>query len=259
MNKLIVYLRYLYQYLKFGDLISIAASFRYVVSHKSHKSDRVIRTSIGTFFCRKNTNDFQYANYAYEWTVKKFILEHYNDYNVFIDGGACVGEYSIMLANKNLKCFAFEPVTQTFEVLTKNLELNQLTSKIKAFPFGLGVKNEHVNFVFDPINTGASHMAEVNQTGDLSVEIRTFDSVYPTLGLHKDDCILFKLDVERMEPAALWGAQNFIREYPNITFVLEDKRSGEHNIKATLNAISNFEFGKVDRFNIYAKKSGNHK
>jgi hypothetical protein len=140
MNTLIIYLRYLFEYLKFGDFISVIASFRYVVSRKSHKSDRIIRTSIGTFFCRKNTNDFQFANYAYEWNVKKYILDHHHDYSVFIDGGACIGEYCIMLANNGMRCYAFEPVKENYAVLTKNLELNNLTSEIKTFPLDWGIK-----------------------------------------------------------------------------------------------------------------------
>ena len=254
MNKLIIYLRYLYEYLKFGDFISIVASVRYVFSRKSHKSDRIIRTSIGTFFCRKNTNDFQFANYAYEWNVKKYILDHHHEYSVFIDGGACLGEYCIMLSKKNIRCFAFEPVQNTFDVLTKNLELNKLSSTIKAFPYGLGDKDELVNFVFNQVNTGASHKTTENITGDCFAVIRSFDSILPDLGINTDDRILFKLDVEGMETEALRGATGFIKNYPHITFVIEDKHSVKASIKETLSSIALFEFGRVDEFNIFAKK-----
>jgi len=254
MNKLIIYLRYLYEYLKFGDIISIFASFRYVVSRKSHKSDRIIRTSIGTFFCRKNTNDFQFANYAYEWNVKKYILDQHSEYSVFIDGGACIGEYCIMLANNGMRCYAFEPVKENYAVLTKNLELNNLMSEIKTFPFGLGDKDEPVNFVFNPVNTGSSHKTTKNLTGDCFADIRSFDSILPDLGINTDDRILFKLDVEGMETEALRGATGFIKNYPHITFVIEDKHSVKASIKETLSSIALFEFGKVDEFNIFAKK-----
>lgn len=254
MKKLFIYMRYLYEYLKFGDFASIVASVRYVVNRTSHKSDRIIRTSVGTFFCRKNTNDFQFANYAYEWSVKKYILDHSHEYSVFIDGGACVGEYCILLSSKDIRCFAFEPVTDTFDVLTKNLELNNLSSMIKTFPFGLGDKNERVNFVFNSVNTGASHIAPRNVSGDCLAEIRTFDSLLPELNISPDDHILFKLDVEGMEPEALLGATDFIQRYKHITFVMEDKHSGEDSIKNTLKAIAPFEFGIVDDFNIFARK-----
>lgn len=254
MKKFSIYMLYLFEYLKFGDIISVIASVKYVLNHTSHKHDRVIRTSVGKFFCRKNTNDFQFANYAYEWSVKKYVLEHKKEYSVFIDGGACVGEYSILLADQNIRCLAFEPVKGTFEVLTKNLELNNLSTKVKAYPYGLGAENMQVKFVYNSVNTGASHIAASSNKGDLVAEIRTFDSLLPEMGITIDDHILFKLDVEGMEPDALRGAEDFIRRYPHITFVMEDKHSGDDSIKETLNKIASFEYGIVDEYNIYAKK-----
>ena len=254
MVKLLTYTRYFFDYIRHGDWRSVVASVRYVVNRSSHSSDRTIRTSIGLFFCRKNTNDFQFANYFYEWGVKKFLLSNKDKFNVFIDGGACTGEYSILMSKYNLRCYAFEPIKSTFDALIKNLELNSLTGKIKAFPFGLGETNGVSSFVFNPINTGASHLADPDQKGDFTVDIRTFDSVYKTLDIKPDDHILFKLDIEGMEPMALRGAENFIREFPNITFVMEDKHSGETSIKNTLNSIADFDYGIVDEYNIFATK-----
>jgi FkbM family methyltransferase len=252
--KVLTYARYFWDYMKFGDPCSVIASVKYIVNKSSHSSDRVIRTSSGKFYCRKNTNDFQFANYYYEWGVKKYLLNHKNDFNVFIDGGACTGEYSIILSRYNIRCFAFEPIMATYFILLKNLEMNGLADKVKSFSFGLGEQNIETSFVFNPVNTGASHLAEPNQTGDYKVDIRTFDSVYRSLDISKEDHIFFKLDVEGMEPEALRGAENFIREFPNITFIMEDKHSGEDLIKNTLSSISSFEYGTVDEFNIYAKK-----
>ncbi len=254
MKKLLTYTRYFLDYMKHGDLGSVLASVKYVLNKTSHNSDRTIRTSAGTFFCRKNTNDFQFANYYYEWGVKKYFLAHKNEYTVFIDGGACVGDYSILMARLGLRSIAFEPIPYNFEVLIKNLELNNLKSDVLSFALGLGDKNFESTFVFNPVNTGASHIAVDGETGNCKANIVTFDSIYPALGLKKEDRILFKLDVEGMEPVALLGAEKFIREFPNITFVMEDKHSGEDYIKDSLNRFASFEYGVVDEFNIYAKK-----
>ncbi len=252
--KVLTYARYFLDYMRFGDLGSVMASVKYIVNKSSHSNDRIIRTSSGKFFCRKNTNDFQFANYYYEWGVKKFLLNHRKEFSVFIDGGACTGEYSIILSRYGIRCFAFEPIKDTFDVLIRNLELNELNGKVKAFQFGLGDQNVTTDFVYNPVNTGASHIAGSNQAGDFKVEIRTFDSVYQSLGIKKEDRIIFKLDVEGMEPEVLRGAEKFIREFPNLTFILENKHSGKDSIKNTLNKIASFEFGIVDAFNIHAKK-----
>lgn len=252
--KLLTYARYFLDYVKHGDLGSVIASVKYILNKSSHSSDRIIQTSAGKFFCRKNTNDFQFANYYYEWGVKKFLLNHRNEFNVFIDGGACTGEYSIILSRYGIRCFAFEPIPDTYSILLKNLELNGLKNKVKSFQYGLGEQNIETSFVFNPVNTGASHIAEPHQAGNFKVDIRIFDSVYPTLDIKKEDRIFFKLDVEGMEPEALRGAEKFIHEFPDITFIMENKHSGEDTIKNTLNSIDSFEYGIIDEFNIFARK-----
>ena len=254
MKKIKTYFRYFLEYLKHGDMISIASAVRYLLFKTSHGKDRIIKTSIGSFFCRKSTNDFQFANYGYEWGVKKYLLDNRHTFSVFIDGGACIGDYCVLLSRFNIRCIAFEPVIENFNVLTKNLKLNDLTNEIQAFSFGLGSKNEHAAFVFNPVNTGASHLADLGQVPDCQVEIRTLDSLLPALAINQEAHILVKLDVEGMEAEAIRGAKNFITEYPNITFVIEDKHIGEESIRKELNEIAQFEYGVVDEFNIFAKK-----
>ena len=58
-----------------------------------------------------------------------------------------------------------------------------------------------------------------------------------------------------MDIEAIRGAASFIRNYPNITFVLEDKHTGQDPIQQALSDIATFEFGIVDNFNIFAKKT----
>ena len=254
MKKIKTYFRYLWEYLRHGDIISIVSSVKYLLFRTSHGKDRIIKTSVGTFFCRKNTNDFQFANYGYEWGVKKYLLDNRNSYAVFIDGGACVGDYCVLLSRYGIRCIAFEPVMETFNVLVKNFELNSLTDKILAFPYGLGAENGQADFVFNPVNTGASHIATDRHEKDFQVNIRTLDSLIPSMAIHPKEHILVKLDVEGMEPDAIRGAKNFILQYPNITFVIEDKHIGEDSIRKALNEIATFEYGIVDEFNIFAKK-----
>ena len=254
-KKLNTWFWYFYEYLKFGDFLSLYASVKYLLFKKSHSKDRIIRTSVGKFFCRKNTNDFQFANFRYEWGVKKFILNHFHEYSVFIDGGSCVGIYPILLSKYNIQSIAFEPVTSNYEVLLKNIQLNNLSSQIKVFRVGLGDENKVARFKFNPVNTGASHIVRDNHIPEsFSVELRTFDSFLSELNIGTEEHILFKLDVEGMETEALKGASDFIRRYPNITFILEEKFTGEDRIKSVLNGLGSFQYGIVDQYNIYARK-----
>lgn len=257
MKKLITYLRYLSEYLRHGDFISVVSAFKYVVNRTSHGYNRTIQTSVGTFFCRRNTNDFQFANYYYEWGVKKFILDRIRNYTVFIDVGSSIGGYTVLLSKYNLKCIAFEPLVDNYVVMLKNLQLNKLAGKVAAFQVGLGKENKQARFQFNPVNTGASFIDRNNDPSNLLCKIRTFDSMIADLKIGREEKILFKLDVEGMEAEALQGASAFIRQYPNITFIIEDKHTGKDPIKSILQKTADFDFGVVDKYNMYAHKIRN--
>ncbi|MEI6059084.1 MAG: FkbM family methyltransferase [Bacteroidota bacterium] len=259
MKKIITYWRYLFEYLRYGDFISVISAIKYVKNRASHSSDRIIKTSVGIFFCRKNTNDFQFANYYYEWNVKKFILDHIREYKVFIDGGSCIGSYSILLSKFNIRCIAFEPIAENFSALLRNLELNKLSDKVDAYQFGLGNEKKQASFKFNAVNTGASFFDKEGGSFSFQCQIRTFDSLVEELKLERNEKILFKLDLEGMETEALQGAADFIRQYANITFIIEYKHSGIDNVITLLNTLADFEIGIVDQYNIYARKIRNLK
>jgi FkbM family methyltransferase len=258
MKKLITYIRYFYDYIVHGDFVSIMNSITYVLFKKSHPKDRIVMTRIGTFYCRKHTNDFQFANYYYEWGVRRYLLRNIRNFDVFIDGGACTGDYSVMLSNLGIRCIAFEPVKTNFEVMLQNLALNNLSDKVLAYELGLGEVPGKIGFNFNPVNTGASHIARNTREYDFVVSIQKFDNIYKELGLKPTDRIFFKLDIEGMEAEAIKGSREFIREFPFITFILEDKHTGQNPITMSLLDEALFEFGAVDEFNIFAKKTGNH-
>jgi FkbM family methyltransferase len=257
MQKLQIYIRYLFEYLRFGDFISIYASINYLLRKKSHKKDRIIHTSIGKFYCRKHTNDFQFANLMYEWSVKEFLFQSIGEYSVFIDGGACIGDYCILLSKYNIRSIAFEPVPSNFKALQKNFELNGLNGKAKAFQLGLGDINGQAQFIFNPVNTGASGINRRNKPGGIEVEICTLDSMIDKMNISEEDRILVKLDAESMEPEALRGAKDFIQKYPEITLIIEDKFTGKNILKSTLDSYAKFEYGVVDKYNMFARKTGN--
>ena len=64
-----------------------------------------------------------------------------NDSKIFIDVGANIGFYSILLSNNFNQIYSFEPHNRNFFVLVKNINKNKLKN-IKTFNFGLGEKNE---------------------------------------------------------------------------------------------------------------------
>ena len=210
------YTDYLVECYRNKDWESIKDSFKYVLFRTPPSSDRLIKSRMGTFWCRGNTNDFQYVNYAYERSVKDYIAANFNNFDCFIDIGACMGEYCIWLAQQGKKCVAFEPVPKNYLALSKNVEINKLQQYIKAFPIGLGSKSEEVYFEIQSVLTSASGI-DRNYTGvERNVKIERFDDLQSQLPCTTDDRIMMKLDVEGMEVDVLTGAESFIKNVKSL-------------------------------------------
>ncbi|HPE43532.1 MAG TPA: hypothetical protein PKV88_05575, partial [Bacteroidales bacterium] len=121
MHKIITFLRYLKDNLQYGQILLVFASIIYLITGRSYPRTRLFRGRLGLFLHRKGSLDFQFGNYAYEWSVKQFFLRHYSHHNSFIDVGANMGTYTIMFAKKGMKTIAFEPSASNFKALQINI------------------------------------------------------------------------------------------------------------------------------------------
>ncbi len=257
-QKIITFSRYLRDFIRHRQFRFIITAIKYELTGKTSYSNKLYKSDLGEFYTRKGTLDFQFANWAYEWNVKKFMLEHYKNYDVFIDVGANIGTYSILMAQKGKKVVAFEPVPDNFRAFHINLLLNHLQDKVRFFNVGLGRKKETAEFYFNPVNTGASHIIKdpTPENGNcISVQISPFDHLYRDLSIAPDDKVLMKIDTEGMEVDVIEGAVEFLKAQKHILIVLESVHSEEGPIKKALNRIGNFEFSRVDDLNMATKKS----
>jgi FkbM family methyltransferase len=255
MKKLITFGRYLKDFIRNRQFVFILTSFKYELLGKTTRRDRLYKSDLGLFYSRKGSLDFQFGNYAYEWNVKTHVLKYINDYDTFLDIGANIGTYSIMLAGKGYNCYAFEPVKTNFNALSINILLNNYQDVITPYNLGLGSENKEVSFIFDPINTGASHINSQNEDGiETKVAIHPLDSMYKDFGFKDDAKILCKIDVEGMEVDVIKGAKEFLSSFENLHLILETDHSGVQPIKEALSEVGNFEFVAIDDLNIAAIK-----
>jgi FkbM family methyltransferase len=265
MHKIFTFIRYLKDYLQYGQIRLVVSSIVFLVTRKSVIETRICRGKLGYFLHRKGTLDFQFGNFAYEWPVKKFFLDYYKDRNVFIDVGANMGTYTLMMQNFGIKTFSFEPAKANYKALTINLMLNNHENNAVVYNLGLGSKKSHELFVFDPINTGASHMNSVavydhdtDGRGKMDeVDLVMLDEMIETMAISLTDRIMIKIDVEGMEKDVLLGAKEFMKKYSDIILVIESVHSGEQELKYILDQMAVFEYIKVDKLNFAAKKINN--
>ena len=266
MHKIKTFLNYFKDFIKWGEYHYIFTSIKYILLHKTTSRTQIYRSSLGLFLSRKGTLDFQFANYAYEWGVKEFVYKHLPHCDAFLDIGSNIGTYAILLAQEGLHGYAFEPIKSNYDALRINLILNNLEDKVKVFQVALGEKSRQAEFLFDEINTGASHLATIHH-GDEVVErekpavsrIVPLDSLMDQMDIKKEETIFIKIDVEGMEEQVLHGARKFLQTYPNIIMVMESKHSGRKHLQDILSEIAEFEFLEVDDLNMGARKINDKK
>ena len=254
LNKLLIYIQYFIEYIKYRDLDSIIASLRFVTAGSVPDKDRIVKSRLGRFKCRAGTIDFQYVNYVHEKRVKVFIEEYVKDYTHFIDVGSCMGEYCVWLTNLNMQCIAFEPVEINSVNLEENLKLNNIEKKVMVKKIGLGDKKESVYFNIEDTRTGASGIDKSYLGLEKNVKIDTFDNLINHLPVSIHDNVIMKFDIEGMEIEALKGAKEFISGTKNIIIILEHPFVGKENIVNTLDMMGDFSYKILDSANIAAIK-----
>ncbi len=255
-NRVRVYTHYFYEYVRNGELSSAMNAVLFMFTRKSYSGDKQIKSGMGLFQTRKGTLDFQYVNYAYEIDVKHFIEQQ--EFEIFFDIGACLGEYCIWVGHKGYRCVAFEPVSHSYTMISKNILLNNVQDKVTAINYGLGSTHSVEHFELNKTNPGASKRVDTANDATEKFEINALDDVFLSFGLTQQTKILMKIDIEGMEVEMIKGAKIFFQYFDNITLIIEEKLTGESKITKALNEVCNFKYGAVDNFNIYAKKISNH-
>ena len=134
---------------------------------------------------------------------------------IVIDAGSNVGEFAIYCARLGAKkVYAFEPVTETFKILEKQIEINNLKGKIIPVKMALGDKNETLKIVFeDAGDLGANIDLKSGTNSEIIKAIKLDDFI------KKEKVSFIKMDVEGYEERVLRGAQKVIkRDKPILSF-----------------------------------------
>jgi FkbM family methyltransferase len=122
--------------------------------------------------------------------------------SVCIDVGANIGLYSLYFAAcGEMQVFAFEPVTENFKRLVRNLRRNPaLAARVVANRIAVSDSNDPLRISFNPASPGWSR---VERSGQRPKTIKLDDFC-----LHHgiEDVALLKVDVEGFETQVLMGA-----------------------------------------------------
>lgn len=145
-----------------------------------------------------------------------------------IDVGANIGLYSILSdkrVGKNGHIWAFEPSSESYQRLLKNLELNEVTT---VTPVKLALADKHgleLTLRRDAIaRDGDRYLGELSKSeaiviGDTeTVFVTTLDHYF---GLTQNNFDFIKIDVEGAEYVLLQGARRLLISNPEVVLMLE--------------------------------------
>ena len=149
-------------------------------------------------FCIRGSYGTVFSNY----------LKDYKKSFCFIDIGANQGLYSLIAGNNYncLKVIAFEPVTATAEILTRNIGENNLGKKSEVHTKAISNKNSYHKIYVNLEHSGATSIDQVVRKSQSSqaIDIETVNSSYLNeLTIPKDVDIVIKVDVEGYEKVVI--------------------------------------------------------
>ena len=173
---------------------------------------------------------------------------------VFIDVGANLGKYTIMVGKKlkeNGTVISIEPEKQNIKLLNENIKINGLKNVIVIEKACSNKNGKSTLYLEGTTFGGTSHSLEKHKhhVGEIIVDIETLDSIISKLKFKRVN--LVKIDVEGSELEVLHGAEKIITKYhPKIICESFDKESEE---KIT-NFLKKFKYQvkRIDTQNIFA-------
>ena len=242
------YLTALFQ-IESNRLAYLKATFQYGLGRKILFPETIVRLRGSRFAARKNSMDIAHLSDYFEPQTTEFLLKLAP--KQFIDVGAHVGRYSVLLAQQGAKVIAFEPNDGNYKLLLENIRLNQLPDKITALNIGCSNVEQHKELFCFPANEGMASF--IKRDGAETKEVcalKTLDEVCGDLAAV--DAI--KIDVEGLELEVLQGAVKLLANKSPLLIVEIFGSQKEEEISAFLNPFGYSAERILDSRNYYFVK-----
>jgi len=197
------------------------------------EKDVVVDTGYGLFHCRKKSMDLHIVSGSYESKVVKLFEKLAKENILIVDVGANIGKYSILsrITNHYANVFAIEPETKNYDILVKNIKLNNLDF-IHTKKIALGSKKGKLKLYISSKNVGGHSLnyklvaatPEKDYNSFEEVEVNTLDNLFKDVEID-----ILKIDTEGFELEVLKGAKKLLtnKRIKNIIIELNDNETRE--------------------------------
>ena len=198
--------------------VAIMKNWPTVIMSNFHLGEETVMVRLRNglkFMIRKNRTDSLVLR---EIFFKK--IYHRNLYclprqSVVIDIGANIGAFSILAANlgENVTVYSYEPFSENFHLLEKNITLNGFDNRIVTFCFAVG---NHIGekVVLSKGSSGVSTIYE-KSGNEVVINMITLEEVFSANNIHH--CDLLKIDCEGAEYEILYSTSQDI--FDKIKFI----------------------------------------
>ena len=181
------------------------------------------------FLTREDSMDIAHLSNLYEEDTTSLLLRL--SPKVFVDVGAHVGRFSIILAKKGSRVISIEPSKENFGQLLKNVRMNNLQNKIKALNKGCSDKNGKETLHFVMHQEGFSSIEKKEGARKEIIEVRKLDDICKDTKLNLKERGVIKIDVEGFELNVLKGSKDILKKGSFLLVVEINEKEKEKPIK----------------------------
>ena len=239
--------------IKTNYLRYIRAVFLYRLKRKAEFPRAFLNLEGAKFVTRENSMDIAHLSSLYERETTRLLMDMKP--KIFIDIGAHVGRFSIILAKKGSKVISVEPSKSNFNQLNKNIKLNSLQDSIIALNVGCSDKKGKETLYFVSQNEGLSSLEKKDNATKETIMVKRLDEICRELKLSPESISVIKADVEGFELNVLKGAARILRESSPILVIEITDKGRERKIREFLDKFG-FSCKKVLDFRnfVFAKR-----
>ncbi|KAL6073488.1 FkbM family methyltransferase [Balamuthia mandrillaris] len=143
---------------------------------------------------------------------------------IVFDVGANIGIWTIWLGARGNQVYSFEPIQDSFSLLTRNVAMNGLSERVHCYNNALGDRNAITRIEVNQNNRGGSFIRDLlGFVPEQNIALVTLDGLLPELERRHGanfEVELMKVDVEGYEGRFLLGASQFMaRHTPKVIFM----------------------------------------
>jgi len=193
---------------------------------------------------------------------KPFENTNYCDCPIVIDLGANIGAFSLYTKMKipDAKIFCYEPVPKNFDVLSRNIKINNLKGVI-AYCLGVGGKEgETILYLEDSVSHSIFlDVGQKKRKNNINITCTTLEKVFQDNKI--DICDILKIDTEGAEYETLYNCpQNILKKIKKIILECHTIQSFEDYNKKSMEKFlinNGFLIKGIDKNIIYAVNKNN--